>query len=594
MFALLQEPYLGVDGMDVLPEGARMFTDRRGKTAVIVDQRDAICMPVETLTNEFGVCLVVKGSFGSIFLCSAYCQFDAPLEPYLRYMDAVLLHASRTPAILGLDANAVSPMWFSKLFRHAEGQANYSRVESIAAVPSWKFSNASWRLFEEEMVRRAADIPENLSESPLDQQLSTLRRIVHDVCDVALGRKAPGSPSRRARWWTADLCAARREVRRLRRRLQDARRRDVDVTAELLLVELRRALADYKKLIWRAKIKDWKRFVGSHSDDPWGRVYKICRGRRKYTEIGCLRVNGELITDWDGINGTICKAVWRAIPQHLASSFSRCIRSGYFPTEWKCPRVVALLKGPEKDKCEPSSYRGICLLPVFGKVIEAIMVNRVREVLPEGCRWQFGFRQGRCVEDAWRHVKSTVDDSPAQYVLGIFVDFKGAFDNVEWSAALLRLADLGCREMSLWQSFFSGQTAMIRSSYGTVNVPVTRGCPQGSISGSFIWDFQIDVLLQRLESYGPLSAYADDLILLVEGNSQAVLEEKGAQLMSIVETWGAEIGVAVSTSKTVITLLKVSTAALQVLAVAPPLNLAAKQLAVKYKLKRGFPLEEND
>ncbi|KAH8280203.1 hypothetical protein KR054_000051 [Drosophila jambulina] len=38
----------------------------------------------------------------------------------------------------------------------------------------------------------------------------------------------------------------------------------------------------------------------------------------------------------------------------------------------------------------------------------------------------------------------------------------------------------------------------------------------------------------------------------------------------------------------------VSTAALQVLAGAPPLDLAAKQLAIKYKLKRGYPLEEND
>jgi len=53
--------------------------------------------------------------------------------------------------------------------------------------------------------------------------------------------------------------------------------------------------------------------------------------------------------------------------------------------------VVALLKGPDKDRCEPSSYRGICLLPVFGKVLETIMVDRVREVLSEDCRWQFGF-----------------------------------------------------------------------------------------------------------------------------------------------------------------------------------------------------------
>lgn len=837
MFALVQEPYLGGDEMDVLPEGMRVFTDRRGKAAILVDHQEAICMPVETLTTDYGVCLVVKGSFGSIFLCAAYCQFDAPLEPYLRYMDAVLLQASRTPAILGLDANAVSPMWLSKLSRHAEGQANYRRgellsewmlearvaalnqstevytfdnhratsdidvtivneaasmwatyewrvdewelsdhniitvvaepttaraVESIAPVPSWNFCNARWRLFKEEMVSRTAELPENFSESPLDQQVSTLRSIVHSVCDIALGRKLTRSPSRRARWWTADLCAARREVRRLRRLLQDGRRRDDDAAVELVVVELRRASANYKKLIGRAKMDDWKRFVGDHADDPWGRVYKICRGRRKCTEIGCLRVNGELITDWgdcarvllrnffpvaeseaptaiaeevppalevfevdtcvarlksrrspglDGINGTICKAVWRAIPEHLASLFSRCIRLGYFPAEWKCPRVVSLLKGPDKDKCEPSSYRGICLLPVFGKVLEAIMVNRVREVLPEGCRWQFGFRQGRCVEDAWRHVKSSVGASPAQYVLGTFVDFKGAFDNVEWSAALCRLADLGCREMGLWQSFFSGRRAVIRSSSGTVDVPVTRGCPQGSISGPFIWDILMDVLLQRLQPYCQLSAYADDLLLLVEGNSRAVLEEKGAQLMSIVETWGAEVGVAVSTSKTVIMLLKgalrraptvrfaganlpyvrscrylgitvsegmkflthiaslrqrmtgvvgalarvlradwgfsprarrtiydglmapcvlfgapvwydtaeqvaaqrrlascqrlillgclsvcrtVSTVALQVLGGAPPLDLAAKLLAVKYKLKRGFPLEEND
>jgi len=73
------------------------------------------------------------------------------------------------------------------------------------------------------------------------------------------------------------------------------------------------------------------------------------------------------------------------------------------------------------------------------------MVNRVREVLPEGCRWQFGFLQGRCVEDAWRHLKSSVEASSARYVL----------DNVEWSAVLRRLAELGCQEMYLWQSFFN-------------------------------------------------------------------------------------------------------------------------------------------
>ncbi|KAH8308632.1 hypothetical protein KR067_006659, partial [Drosophila pandora] len=389
----------------------RIYTDRRQKAAILVDHQDVICMPMEPLSTDYGVC------------------FDTELEPYLRYMDAVLLQASRTPAILGLDANAASPMWFSKLPRNPEGHANYNRgellsewmlengavalnqpspvftfdtyrarsdidvtiandaasmwatfewrvesgIESLAPVPSWNISNARWQLFEQEMVSRAADIPEDFSQSPLDQQVLTLRGMVHDACDLAMRRRTPRSPRRRKPgWWTASL--------------------------------------------------------------------------------------------------------------------------------------------------------------------------------------RSGFLQGRCVDDAWRHVKSCVAASPARYVLGIFVDFKGAFDNVEWSAALRWLADLRCRVLSLWQSFFSDRRAEIRSSSGTVSVPVTRGYPQRSFSGPFIWDLLMDVLLRRLQPYCALSAYADDLLLLVKGNSRA--EDKGAQLMSIAEAWGTEIGVTISTSKTVIMLLK--------------------------------------
>jgi len=84
---------------------------------------------------------------------------------------------------------------------------------------------------------------------------------------------------------------------------------------------------------------------------------------------------------------------------------------------------------------------------VFGKVLEGIMVNRLKDVLP------------RTLEDAWRHVVSTVVASQAKYMLGIFVDFKGAFDHVEWDVVMKRLIDSGCREASLWRSFFSGRSA---------------------------------------------------------------------------------------------------------------------------------------
>jgi len=72
----------------------------------------------------------------------------------------------------------------------------------------------------------------------------------------------------------------------------------------------------------------------------------------------------------DVITGGIVKEVWRAIPQHLTKLHSRCISEG---------KLSGRVGAPESD---PASYRGLCLLPVFGKALEAIMVNRLEEVLP--------------------------------------------------------------------------------------------------------------------------------------------------------------------------------------------------------------------
>lgn len=687
-FALLQEPYADVVGrITGFPAGMRVFGShavegRKRSAAVIIDDPDAICLPVESLTTEAGVCVRVTGKHGTVYLTSIYCHAQADLTRILSYMDTILLLASSTPVILSLDANAVSPLWFSKRHEFFRGQLNYRRgeqldewilgsranvlnqvsevytfdngrgqsdidvtivneaastwaaydwsvdewdlsdhnmitvvtspspanaVESYAPVPSWKLANANWRLFDSELVE---EIEEHLSQEdirmlPLDTAVSALRLAVQSVCDRVLGRR-PSRAQGKVKWWTAELSTKRREVRRLRRRLQDARRRGHE-SAPYLAAHLRTAVREFKTLILKTKEENWRRFVGDHRDDPWGHVYRICRGRKRTTDLRCLRSDDGLVVTWhdcaslllhsffpvaessedivipdeaapaleafevgvcvarlksrrspglDGITGGICKAVWRAIPEHLTALYSRCLTEGYFPLEWKCPRVVALLKGPDKDRSDPASYRGICLLPVFGKVLEGIMVDRMKEVLPDGNRWQFGFRPGRCVEDAWKHVMTSVAASQAVYVLGLFVDFKGAFDNIEWSAAMRRLIDAGCKEASLWRSFFCGRKARMTSRYGEVEVEVTRGCPQGSISGPFIWNTMMDVLLQRLEPLCTFSAYADDLLVLVEGRSRAELERRAAELMSVVGTWGAEVGVSISTSKTAMMMLK--------------------------------------
>lgn len=43
--------------------------------------------------------------------------------------------------------------------------------------------------------------------------------------------------------------------------------------------------------------------------------------------------------------------------------------------------MVVLLKSPDKVRSDPRSYRGICLLPVLGKVLERVLVSRLQEMM---------------------------------------------------------------------------------------------------------------------------------------------------------------------------------------------------------------------
>jgi len=81
---------------------------------------------------------------------------------------------------------------------------------------------------------------------------------------------------------------------------------------------------------------------------------------------------------------------------------------------------------------------------------------------------------------------------------------------------------------------------------------VQRGCPQGSICGLFVWNLMMDELLWQLRRHEcKVVAYADDLLLVVEGRSRVELEEKGTKWMNIVCEWSEKVGVSVSESKTV-------------------------------------------
>ena len=93
---------------------------------------------------------------------------------------------------------------------------------------------------------------------------------------------------------------------------------------------------------------------------------------------------------------------------------------------------------------------------------------------------------------------------------------------------------------------------------GCIKVPkrATRDCLQGSILGPACWNLMFDDLLRSLEeSIGnKFVAYADDLLVVIEGDSRLKLEVEGQRVVNnILELCrGARLEISESKTETIV------------------------------------------
>ena len=102
-----------------------------------------------------------------------------------------------------------------------------------------------------------------------------------------------------------------------------------------------------------------------------------------------------------GNTSTLVKLGGPVLIQILTLLFNRSIDQGIFPSVLKVSKIVPIHKGD--SLFEMSNYRPISLLPIFSKILERLMYNRVIEfikkykILYEN---QYGFQKGLSTEYA--------------------------------------------------------------------------------------------------------------------------------------------------------------------------------------------------
>ena len=129
----------------------------------------------------------------------------------------------------------------------------------------------------------------------------------------------------------------------------------------------------------------------------------------------------------------------------------------------KIAKVIPLYKND--NNMMVNSYRPISLLPVFSKLLERLMYNRLISLINQQKllnKFQFGFRSKHSTKLALIYlvdkIAKAVDEK--QIVLGVFLDFSKAFDTINHQICFSKLNHYGIRGVALdWiQSYLNNRS----------------------------------------------------------------------------------------------------------------------------------------
>ena len=224
---------------------------------------------------------------------------------------------------------------------------------------------------------------------------------------------------------------------------------------------------------------------------------------------------------------------------------------GYIPKMWKKGIIKPLLKA---DKV---SYRPLCLLTFFDKIIQGVFINRLTDEIGEKLSpSQSGFWQN--LNGELNLVVLTDAVSRAERSGLLCIDFRTAFDVVSRHHLVEKMLrwEIDPRLIRYVRNYLSGRkvTVEIKNFFDTIRsplVPNPSGIAQGSRIGPILFLVYVNDLIYELEKQDNLvMAFADDLNILVEGQDDGEIQNKANLALKTVLDWSKRNRMTVGLKKT--------------------------------------------
>ena len=213
-------------------------------------------------------------------------------------------------------------------------------------------------------------------------------------------------------------------------------------------------------------------------------------------------LNSNKACDESGIYAEHLKYCQNEIAPYLTSLFNHILKTRKVPHLFKTGILFPVLK-KEKDPAAVSSYRGITVTPIIGKVFEYGLLPKL--LLRNNTDLQFGFTEGlNPLISSFVISESKTEQltNHENFVIAI-MDVQSAFDVVQHRIMLDKLIDRNVHP-TLWmiiKDLYDGLTTKVKWMDGlSESFPILQGVRQGGILSTHLYKMFVEDLLIELEN----------------------------------------------------------------------------------------------
>ncbi|CAK1546358.1 unnamed protein product [Leptosia nina] len=393
----------------------------------------------------------------------------------------------------------------------------------------YKTKGAEWTKFSNELKEKLKDNNLNIehletitNKNNLEKTLENYIKMVTEVCDTQLP-KIKRETKINIPWWNETLTNMKKDVARLKRRIKFARpTRKLHVVEEYL-----KKKEEYENETEKARTESWKGFCGKQTKEGlWDGIYKIISKSSKRGEDQQLEKEGKLLTTQESAQW-LAETFYPRDTQEKENEEQKEIR--------REAEIINRVEENEKEDPEITIDELISVTNSFNPKKAPGKDGLTADICKEAIKTDptlFLKIVNKCLELGY---------FPTQWKEAtIIVIRKPGKDNYKVPKSYRPIGLLPVMGKILEKIIIKRiNWHIIPKLREKIRRNTNKGCVQGSVGGPVLWNVVIDTLLQTLEEEGCESqAFADDVVLLFEGENANEIENQANRILKIINSWG--------------------------------------------------------